>query len=117
MIIILIVYLKHVIEMIEALVDSGACGFISKVKVKRKGLGFKVEIDTKCKLIEKFAEDIETLDRDVVFKKIPINPVYQNADILHAVCPVPCAILKACEAEAGFAVKKPIKIDLIEKKE
>jgi hypothetical protein len=52
-----------------------------------------------------------------VFKKIPINPVYQNADILHAVCPVPCAILKACEAEAGFAVKKPIKIDLIEKKE
>jgi len=48
---------------------------------------------------------------------MPINPVYQKADILHAVCPVPCGILKACEAEGGFAIKKSIKIDLEEKEE
>ncbi|HOM95270.1 MAG TPA: hypothetical protein PLU96_03615 [Methanofastidiosum sp.] len=103
--------------MIECTIDSGACGFITKAKVKRKGLGFKVELKTNCKLLEKYAEDIESLDKDVVFKKMPINPVYQKADILHAVCPVPCGILKACEAEGGFAIKKSIKIDLEEKEE
>lgn len=103
--------------MIEATIDGGACGFINKVKVKRKGLGFKVEVKTDCKLVEKYAEDIESLDKDVVFKKMPINPVYQKADILHAVCPVPCGVLKACEAEAGFALKKNVKIDLEEKEE
>ncbi|KYC45565.1 MAG: hypothetical protein APG12_00897 [Candidatus Methanofastidiosum methylothiophilum] len=103
--------------MIEATVDAGACGFTNIVKANRKGLGFKVKIETKCKLVEKFAEDIETLDKDVVFKKMPINPVYQKADILHAVCPVPCGVLKACEAEAGFAIKKSVKIDLEEKEE
>ena len=103
--------------MIEATIDAGACGFTNIVKVKRKGLGFKVEVKTDCKLIEKYAEDIETLDKDVVFKKMPVNPVYQKADILHTVCPVPCGILKACEAEAGLALKKTVKIDLEEKEE
>ena len=41
--------------MIECTIDSGACGFITKVKVKRKGLGFKVELKTNCKLLEKYA--------------------------------------------------------------
>ena len=103
--------------MIECTIDSGICGFITKAKVKRKGLGFKVELKTDCKLLEKYAEYIETLDKDVVFKKMPINPVYQKADILHAVCPVPCGVLKACEAEAGFALKKSVRIDLEEKEE
>lgn len=103
--------------MIVGTIDAGACGFINKVKVKRKGLGFKVEVKTKCKLVEKYAEDLEDLDKDVVFKKMPINPVYQKADILHAVCPVPCGILKTCEVEAGFAIKKSVIIDLEEKEE
>jgi hypothetical protein len=103
--------------MIECTIDAGACGFINKVKVKRKGLGFKVEIKTNCKLIEKYAEEIESLDKDIVFKKMPVNPVYQKADILHTVCPVPCGILKACEAEAGLALLKTVRIELEEKEE
>ncbi len=99
------------------MIDAGACGFINKVKVKRKGLGFKIEVETKCKLVEKYAEDLENVDKDVVFKKIPVNPIYQTADILHPVCPVPCGILKTCEAEAGLALKKSVKINLEEKEE
>ena len=76
--------------MIEGTIDAGACGFVNKVKVKRKGLGFKVEIETKCKLVEKYADDIETLDKDVVLQKDANKSCLSKSR--HTTCSMPCTM-------------------------
>jgi len=62
--------------------------------------------------VEKLGEKIQTMDMMDVFKRILDNPVYRegSACLRHVSCPVPSAVQKALEIEAGLALPKDVKI-------
>ncbi len=105
--------------MTKVIVNSGACGFIVTISAE-KGNGKKilVALDTTCEMVQKMAADIATVDHRVTLTGFGDNPVYQSAakHLKHVACPVPSAILKAIETEAGMNVPKDAKIEFSKEK-
>jgi hypothetical protein len=90
-------------------VTAGACGFSAVIRAE-KGPRRTVDIsvETGCAMVQKMAAEIARLgSRDALIGLLS-NPVYLAAGrhLKHAACPVPAAILKALEVEAGLNVKK-----------
>lgn len=101
--------------MTKVKVNSGACGFNSVITISSKRKKeFSLKIDSECEMVEKLGKEIKELTMMDAFKGIKINPVYKGATIClkHISCPVPVAILKALEVEAGLAVARNVKIEL-----
>jgi hypothetical protein len=99
--------------MIIAEIDPGICGLMTKVTVEKTGKKeFSLRIESECEMVEKLGEKIQTMDMMDVFKRILDNPVYRegSACLRHVSCPVPSAVLKALEIEAGLALPKDVKI-------
>ncbi len=97
-------------------IDPGICGLKSVVVVKKKDKQtFTVQIQSDCEMVEKLGEKISELDMMDVFKRILDNPVYVEGSkcLRHTSCPVPSAILKALEIEAGLALPKDVKIEFV----
>jgi hypothetical protein len=105
--------------MTRLIVNSGACGFLVAITAER-GAGGKIAIslDTDCGMVREMLEDIATLDKMASFAGILNNPVYKSASkhLKHPACPVPAAILKALEVEAGLNVPKNVTIAFEKKK-
>lgn len=90
-------------------VKPGSCGFSVSISAdKGPGKAISVTIQTDCEMVQKMAADIKTLDRFTALARFTTNPVYHAAakHLKHAACPVPSAILKAIEVEAGLNVAK-----------
>jgi len=105
--------------MTRVIVNSGACGFTVTITVeKRKEKKIAVSLDTACEMVQKMFEDIATVDQRVALIGFRDNPVYQSAakHLKHVACPVPSAILKAVETEAGLNVPKNAKIEFVREK-
>lgn len=105
--------------MTKVVVNSGACGFTVTVKAE-KGSDKKILVflDTACEMVRKMQEDIAAVDRMVTLIGFRDNPVYLSAakHLKHVACPVPSAILKAIETEAGMNVPKDARIEFIREK-
>ena len=100
-------------------VDPGACGLPTRVEVVQKGKNiFHLEIRSECEMVQRLERELPALYMLDAFKRVLDNPVYKMASICvkHVSCPVPCAILKALEAEAGLAVPKDIVISFEKEK-
>jgi len=95
--------------MAKVVVHSGACGF-STVIHARKGPHRTVDIavESGCAMVQELAAEITRLGRHDALAGILQNPVYLAAGrhLKHAACPVPAAVLKALEVEAGLNVPK-----------
>jgi len=105
--------------MTTVVVNSGACGFtvtITAEKGKEKKIA--VALDTACEMVQKMLADIATVDHHVTLVGFRDNPVYLSAakHLKHVACPVPSAILKAIETEAGLNVPKDARIEFVRKK-
>jgi len=97
--------------MTKVRVDPGQCGMAAVVEVKKKDKGvFGLRITSDCDMVRKLAEEVPTLKLADAFKKLLENPVYKKGAtcIRHVACPVPCAILKALEVEAGLGVPRDV---------
>ncbi len=95
--------------MTTLIVNSGACGFtVTVTAAKTAGGRIAISLDTACEMVQKMLEDIATLDKRAVFTGFLDNPVYRSAakHLKHPACPVPGAILKALEVEAGLNVPR-----------
>ncbi len=104
--------------MTTVIVNSGACGFVVTIKAEKTGSGkIAISLDTDCEMVKEMLKDIATLDRMAAFSGFLNNPVYKSAakHLKHAACPVPGAILKALEVEAGLNVPRDAAI-VFEKK-
>lgn len=105
--------------MTKVIVNSGACGFTVTVTAE-KGNDRKVLIalDTACEMVQKMLADIATVDHRVTLTGFRDNPVYQSAakHLKHVTCPVPSAILKAIETEAGMNVPRDVRIEFVRDK-
>ncbi len=83
------------------------------VQVDRKGKDvFELLITSDCEMARKLGETLPSLTLADAFKKFPDNPVYKKgaACLRHAACPVPSAVLKALEVEAGLGVPRDVTI-------
>lgn len=89
--------------MTKVKVSAGACGFTSVIKVTRKSKAkVSVEIFSACKDLRSMAEDFTEIDwHSGVFVKMTESAIYKSAAkrLIHADCPVPCAIIKAIQIE------------------
>jgi hypothetical protein len=98
--------------MTKLIVDPGACGFTCEVEVQKIGkYQVTVNVKSQCKQIKKLAENVNEID----FLEISRGPYGQNYISqsaarckLHPSCTIPCALIKAIEAELGMAVKKDV---------
>ena len=105
--------------MTKVAVDSGICGLSVIVSVEKgKDKQVTVSLETECQMVNKMLEDISTLDIMAAFKGYLNNPVYRSAaqHLRHVACPVPGAILKALEVEAGFCIPKDVSIAFLKDK-
>ena len=104
--------------MTSVIVNSGGCGFtvtITAEKDKEKKIA--ISLATDCKMVQKMLADIAIVDHRVPLIGFRDNPVYLSAakHLKHTACPVPSAILKAIEVEAGLNVSKDATIVFIKK--
>ncbi len=105
--------------MATVIVQSGSCGYSVTITAE-KGTDKKVSISiqTECEMIKKMEGDLQGLDRLTVLTGFHHNPVYASAarHLKHVACPVPSAILKAIEVEAGLNIAKDATIVFQKKK-
>ena len=95
--------------MTKVVVDSGACGFTAVIRAgKGPERTVEITVESGCEMVQRMAAEITRLGRRDALGGILQNPVYLAAGrhLKHAACPVPAAVLKALEVEAGLNVKK-----------
>ena len=95
--------------MTKLVVNTGGCGYTIGIRVEKAAAGqYSLTVETGCKHVKALAEAIPVLNKMDVFIPILQNPVYQAAArrVKHSACPIPSAILKTLEVEAGFNVAK-----------
>ena len=96
-------------------VNPGVCGLISTITVDGGGdTDVNITVETQCKNVQKMIEALDQpLDAyEVCFGKPGTGEVYEAAENLaHAACPVPSAVLKCIEAEAGLALPKDVSFE------
>ena len=105
--------------MTKVIVNSGACGFTVAISAEKgKDKKILIALDTACEMVQKMLADIATVDHRVTLTGFRDNPVYLSAakHLKHVTCPVPSAILKAIETEAGLNVPKDAQIDFVREK-
>ena len=100
-------------------VNPGACQ--NEVVIEARKIGSKVIINIRsdCPSVLKLSEKIKEISLRDVLRRMEDNIVYKAASEarLHSTCAVPCAILKAAEAEFELAVKKDVKVLFAKEKE
>ncbi len=98
-------------------VDPGICGFVCIVKAKgeKQKAGVKI-IDSDCAMIQNLAKQVHTITLKDLFIPVTKNPIFIAAKQAncHLACPVPLAVVKACEVTLDLAVPKTAKIDFID---
>jgi hypothetical protein len=94
--------------MSKVVVDAGCCRYKAVVRAKKTGkMTVCVTISSACEMLTDMNPELAEVDwRRGVFEAISDCTVYQicSKHIRHAACPVPAAILKAIEVEAGLAL-------------
>jgi len=101
-------------------VYAGSCGFRTVIKAESEtystddvcAYAARISIESECPYIKDLAKKVKRLTIHDLYKPVGDNPVYKEAAVClrHPMCPVPCAILKAAEAEMGLALKRNVSI-------
>ncbi len=98
-------------------VFAGICGHSAVIEVTSVDAAHvKVTVHSECEQITAMNPDLEYIQwkgkGHQVFKRMTESAVYQSAaqHIRHTACPIPAAILKAIEVEAGIALPKDVTI-------
>jgi len=97
--------------MTRVVVNPGICGMAAAIEVVKVGKGrVGVRITSDCEMVTKMGKSLAELDQEDALKPLLQSGVYQCASerSLHASCPVPMAVLKAIEVEAGLALPRPV---------
>lgn len=93
-------------------VEPGICGFQCSVSTSKKAPdAVDVRLECECKMIAALGSALQEVTIHDLFKRpFNQNTIYQRAGEcnLHSACPVPCAIIKASEAELMLALPKTV---------
>jgi hypothetical protein len=102
--------------MTKVVVNPGACGMPATIEVRKKDTKtYTLKISSDCKMVVKLGKEVPELTMMDAFRRIQNNPVFIKgaACLKHVACPVPSAVLKALEVEAGLNVPKDVSITFI----
>ena len=104
----------YTMENVCITVDTGICGFPCQVKAwkkERRIAGLEIS-GCDCKMIQKFAAELNELSINDLFLPLTRNPVFIHAEraACHPSCPVPVAVAKAAEVALGLALPKKVTI-------
>ncbi len=92
--------------------DAGACGFTVVIKAKESGeRSCRVELVSPCEMVKELNEELKGREfGPEVFSSIVGSEIYRlcSKHLRHTSCPLPSAILKAIEVEAGLAVSSDV---------
>lgn len=94
-------------------IDPGICGFPAVVEIKTVGKRqYSVIIKTECEKLVQLSDQIDSLNLADAFEQAKDSKLYSAvADcLLHPACPMPVAIIKALEVEAGVALARDVVI-------
>ena len=92
--------------MTRVIVNPGACGFTTIIEVNKVAKRrVKVVITSDCEFVTELGESLVEVDAGYALKQGQALSEY-----VHATCPVPVAVLKAIEAEAGLTVPHDVLI-------
>lgn len=102
--------------MTKVALDAGACGFRIVVKAdKIDNNSFTLRLISPCKMVKDLDSELADLvfSKDV-FTRMMDSDVYRLCSkyILHTSCPLPSAMLKALEVEAGLALPRDVTMNL-----
>jgi hypothetical protein len=95
--------------MTRVTVDPGICGFITAVEVEKIAEHkVKVTITSDCDQVKELGQQLTLVEPWEAIKQHFNCEIYEAASRchLHVTCPVPVAILKAIEVEAGLALSR-----------
>jgi len=81
---------------------------VEVVRVSKRRV--RVGITSDCEMVTEMGKSLAELDQEDALKSLLQSGVYQCASecSLHVSCPVPMAVLKAIEVEAGLALPRPV---------
>jgi len=94
-------------------VDAGVCRFKTRIHAigSEDYMSVNLVIESECPNVQKIIDILKVVDAiEIVSPPITNNSVMRVCDnvLPHPACPVPSAILKACEAASGNALKKNV---------
>jgi hypothetical protein len=102
--------------MSKVTLDAGACGFKVVIKAKESGKRrYRIELISPCEMVKELNEEVKNREfGPEIFKSILDSEILKlsSKHIKHTSCPLPSAILKAIEVEAGLAVPRDVKIEV-----
>jgi len=99
--------------MTRVVINPGVCGLISTIEVERADKrNVRIVTVSDCEMVAELGKSISEVGLWDVMKQIIDSVVYQAASScgMHAACPVPSAIIKAVEVEAGMALPRDVVI-------
>ena len=94
-------------------VDAGVCRFKTTIHAVGSDdyMSVNLTIESDCPNVKNIIGSLKTVDAiEIVSPPLTNNSVMKICDgtLPHPACPVPCAILKACEVASGNALKKNV---------
>ena len=97
--------------MTRGTINPGICGRVTNIEVvETEQWRVRLKLDSDCDMVTKMGESLTELDLRDALKSQVDSIVYKLASeyCSHASCPVPMAILKTMEVEAGMALPKSV---------
>ena len=101
--------------MTKACVNCGGCGYTANVRAAGKEDGtVSVDIDSECSALGELAARLQAVDPYGEMGNLLHTATFQAAGgcLHHSSCPVPTAILRAIEVEAGVALPSTVTIEI-----
>ena len=99
-------------------VSPGICGLESIITVESEDeVEANITVETACPAVRRMIDALPqpVSAYDICFLKPGQGPVYAAAaNLAHAACPVPAAVIKAVEAECGLALAKNAAIEFVD---
>jgi len=102
--------------MATARVNCGGCGYTATLRVTQNGDGtVAVDIDSECAALDELAARLQAVEPYGEMGNLLHSATFKAAgDCLHhSGCPVPTAVLKAIEVEAGVALPSTVTIEIV----
>jgi len=101
--------------MTRAKVNPGICGFHAQIEVNMDGDQCAVVIESGCPAMQRLCKELGPLDpfREISHRGDGPRTLQMAATVLpHPACPMPPAIIKAIEVEAGLALPAEVNVTL-----
>jgi len=101
----------------KLVVEAGVCRFTTTIHATSEdGMTVLLNIETGCPNVKNLAENMKEADAmDAVYSKMPENHVLMKCYefIPHPACPIPCAVVKACEVACDLALKREVSFKFV----